>query len=147
MNEKKEKMFRIGTMIGSILLSVIVTIVSALKFKSDGNIGEGNISLDSLQIGISLLLGCCTFMIIELISLVFYSISYTIQKRQDDEFMENITEYSKMLYDINRDFYIVSKDSHGPHDLFVTYAKKEIEKLNSILSKAANQKEFSISSD
>ena len=45
MNEKKEKMFRIGTMIGSILLSVIVTIVSALKFKSDGNIGEGNISL------------------------------------------------------------------------------------------------------
>ena len=67
MNEKKEKMFRIGTMIGSILLSVIVTIVSALKFKSDGNIGEGNISLDSLQIGISLLLGCCTFMIIELI--------------------------------------------------------------------------------
>lgn len=86
-------------------------------------------------------------MIIELISLVFYSISYTIQKRQDDEFMENITEYSKMLYDINRDFYIVSKDSHGPHDLFVTYAKKEIEKLNSILSKAANQKEFSISSD
>lgn len=79
MNEKKEKMFRIGTMIGSILLSVIVTIVSALKFKSDGNIGEGNISLDSLQIGISLLLGCCTFMIIELISLVFYSISYTIQ--------------------------------------------------------------------
>ena len=61
--------------------------------------------------------------------------------------MENITEYSKMLYDINRDFYIVSKDSHGPHDLFVTYAKKEIEKLNSILSKAANQKEFSISSD
>ena len=48
MNEKKEKMFRIGTMIGSILLSVIVTIVSALKFKSDGNIGEGNISLDSL---------------------------------------------------------------------------------------------------
>jgi len=147
MNEKKEKMFRIGTMIGSILLSVIVTIVSALKFKSDGNIGEGNISLDSLQIGISLLLGCCTFMIIELISLVFYSISYTIQKRQDDEFMENITEYSKMLYDINRDFYIVSKDSHGQHDLFVTYAKKEIEKLNSILSKAANQKEFSISSD
>lgn len=61
--------------------------------------------------------------------------------------MKDITEYSKMLYDINRDFYIVSKDSHGPHDLFVTYAKKEIEKLNSILSKAANQKEFSISSD
>lgn len=147
MNEKKEKLLRIGIMIGSVLLSVIVTIVSALTFKSDGNVGEASISLDSLQIGIALLLGCCTFMITELISLVFYSISYSIQKRQDDEFMENITEYSKMLYDINRDFYIVSKDSHGPHDLFVTYAKKEIEKINTTLSKTANQKEFSISSD
>lgn len=146
--EKREKKTRVYIMVGSVLLSVVVTIVSALSLTS-ANSSDAEIlsSLDSVNLGISLLLGCSTFMIIELISLVFYSISYTKKQLDDEKFMDNITEYSNLLHDINRFYYTINKDSHGDNDLFVVYAKKEIEKLHNILSKAANQKEFSILSD
>lgn len=147
-NEKREKITRISIMIGTILLSVLVTIISAIKLTGENaSVVEPPISLDAINLGISLLLGCSTFIIIELISLVFYSISYTKQQLVDEKFMDNITEYSHLLHDINRFYYSIYKERHGDNDLFVTYAKKEIEKLHSVLSKAANQKEFSISSD
>ncbi len=147
-DEKHEKKIRIFIMIGTILLSVLATIISALNLTgANASTTETSISLDAINLGISLLLGCSTFIIIELISLVFYSISYTKQQHEDEKFMDNITEYSHLLHDINRFYYSINKESHGDNDLFVTYAKKEIEKLHSVLSKAANQKEFSISSD
>lgn len=147
--EVKEKYERIGIMVGSILLSVVVTIVSAWKLSVDDiNVAEQvTLSFDSLNVGISLILGCSTFIIVELISLVFYSISYTHQKIEDEKFMDNITEYSQKLHEINRFYYQISKDSHGEQDLFVTYARKEIEKLYVVLGNAANQKVFSISTD
>lgn len=146
--EKHEKRMQIIIMIGSIMLSIIVSIVSAIKLTTP-NVEDihQTISLDAINLGISLLLGCSTFMIVELISLVFYSISYKKQQIEDEKFMDNISEYSHLLYDINRFYYGINLDSHGDNDLFVTYAKKEIEKLHSVLGKAANQKEFSISSD
>lgn len=148
MESKKEKWLRVGIMFGSVMLSVIVTIVSAIKLGSASTSGtSGTISLDSINTGISLLLGLSTFIVTELISLVFSSISYTRQKLEDEKFMDNISEYSHLLHDINKFYYDISKDSHGDKDLFVTYAKKEIEKLHNVLSTAANQKEFSISSD
>ncbi len=147
--EINEKYERIWIMVGSILLSVVVTIVSAWKLSVDDmNVAEQvTLSLDSLNMGISLILGCSTFIIVELISLVFYSISYTHQKIEDEKFMDNITEYSQKLHEINRFYYQISKDSHGEQDLFVTYARKEIEKLYVVLGCAANQKVFSISTD
>lgn len=143
-----EKKVRVFTMIVTIMLSVIVTIISAIKLNS-ANSSDANttISLDTINVGIALLLGCCTFIITELMTLVYYSISYTKQQIEDEKFMDNISEYSHLLHDINRFYYLINKDSHGDNDLFVTYAKREIDKLHSILSKAANQKEFSISSD
>lgn len=147
-DKKHEKRVRVYTMLGTIMLSVIVTIVSAIKLTSANSLDENTtISLDAINLGIALLLGCSTFIITELITLVFYSISYTKQQLEDEKFMDNISEYSHLLHDINRFFYFINKDSHGDNDLFVTYAKKEIDKLHSTLSKAANQKEFSISSD
>lgn len=146
-DKKREKWLRAGIMLGSILLSTIVTIISAIKLESAEISVNGAITLESVNIGISLLLGLSTFMITELIVLVFSSMSYTRQKSEDEKFMDNISEYSHLLHDINRFYYDISKDSHGDKDLFVTYAKKEIEKLHNVLSTAANQKEFNISSD
>lgn len=147
-DEKREKRTRIYVMVGTILLSVLVTIISAINLTgANDSQTTTSISLDAINLGISILLGCSTFIIIELISLVFYSISYTRQQLEDEKFMDNISEYSHLLHDINRFYYSINKESHGDNDLFVTYAKKEIEKLHSVLSKAANQKEFSISSD
>ena len=158
MQEKKKKGtlsqskgFRLFVLIASVLLSVIVTLISAFKFNSAStaqSVGQTiSLDFDAINIGISLLLGCCTFIIIELIMLVVNAIDFNDQQNEYDEFMENITEYSTMLHDINNFFYEVSKDSHGNNDLFVTYAKKEIEKLNITLRVAAKQKEFGISSD
>lgn len=147
-DEKRERWMRLLTMVGSVLLSVIVTIVSAIELTAANDSASNSmVSLDAVNLGISLLLGCSTFMIIELITLVFYSISYTKQQIEDEKFMDNISEYSHLLHDINRFYYNIKKDSHGDHDLFVTYAQKEIEKLHGVLGKAATQKEFSISSD
>jgi len=147
-NEKRERWMRLITMTGSVLLSVIVTIISAIKLTAASDTTTNSVvSLDAINLGISLLLGCSTFIIIELITLVFYSISYAKQQIEDEKFMDNISEYSHLLHDINRFYYNIKKDSHGDHDLFVIYAQKEIEKLHSVLGKAANQKEFSISSD
>lgn len=149
MNQEKEKYERVWIMIGSILLSAVVTVVSAWKLGvEDVNVANKvTLSFDSLNIGISLILGCSTFIIVELISLVFYSISYTHQKIEDEKFMDNITEYSQKLHEINRFYYQISKESHGEQDLFVIYARKEIEKLYAVLETAANQKVFSISTD
>lgn len=146
--EKRERWLRLITMAGSVLLSIVVTIISAIKLTAaNTSAASAVVSLDAVNLGISLLLGCSTFMIIELITLVFYSISYTKQQIEDEKFMDNISEYSHLLHDINRFYYNIKKDSHGDHDLFVIYAQKEIEKLHNVLGKAANQKEFSISSD
>lgn len=147
--DNSKKILRIGIMVGSVLLSALVTIVSSIRLSSE-NIqidADSTISLDSINIGISLILGCLTFIIFELIALVFSSISYTKQKIEDEKFMDNISEYSHYLHDINGFYYSINKESHGDNDLFVTYAKKEIEKLHNVLGKAATQKEFSISSD
>lgn len=145
----KEKHERIGIMVASVLISVVVTLVSAWKFTNTDVSATEQVtySFDSLNIGISLILGCVTFIMVELISLVFYSISYNRQKMEDETFMDNITEYSQKLHEINRFYYKISRDSHGEQDLFVTYAKKEIEKLYMVLGNAANQKVFSISTD
>lgn len=147
--DNSKKILRIGIMVGSVLLSALVTIVSSIRLSSE-NIqidADSTTSLDSINIGISLILGCLTFIIFELIALVFSSISYTKQKIEDEKFMDNISEYSHYLHDINGFYYSINKESHGDNDLFVTYAKKEIEKLHNVLGKAATQKEFSISSD
>lgn len=69
MESKKEKWLRVGIMFGSVMLSVIVTIVSAIKLGSASTSGtSGTISLDSINTGISLLLGLSTFIVTELIS-------------------------------------------------------------------------------
>lgn len=145
----QSKGFRIGILVTSFLLSVIVTLVSAFQFStaSPQITGQPVLDFDALNIGISLLLGCSTFIIIELIALVVNVIEFSDQKKEHDNFMEDINEYSTMLHEINSYYYDVSRDSHGSNDLFVTYAKKEIEKLNNTLRLAANQKEFSVSSD
>lgn len=147
----QSKGFRIFILVASFLLSAIVTLVSAIKFKSATNAQlTGQIvglNFDAMKIGISLLLGCSTFIIIELIVLVANAVDFMDQKKEYNKFIENISEYSTMLHDINNYYYEVSRDSHGKNDLFVTYAKKEIEKLNNTLRLAAKQKEFGISSD
>ena len=49
MESKKEKWLRVGIMFGSVMLSVIVTIVSAIKLGSASTSGtSGTISLDSI---------------------------------------------------------------------------------------------------
>ena len=98
-----EKKVRIFTMIVTIMLSVIVTIISAIKLNSaNPSNANSTISLDTINVGIALLLGCCTFIITELMTLVYYSISYTKQQLEDEKFMDNISEYSHLLHDINR---------------------------------------------
>jgi len=147
----QSKGFRIFVLVASFLLSVIVTLISAYNLNPTTIIQslEQRVVLDygAIHVGISLLLGCSTFIIIELIVLVINSIDLFDKKSEFDGFMENINEYSTMLHEINNYYYEVSRDSHGENDLFVTYAKKEIEKLNSTLRVAAKQKEFGISSD
>jgi len=145
------KGFRVFVLVASFLLSVIVTLISAYRLSSGTlvEIAEQQVTLnlDAITIGISLLLGCSTFIIIELIALVVNAVDFHDQKNEHDKFMENINEYSTMLQEINNYYYEVSRDSHGENDLFVEYAKKEIEKLNNMLRVAARQKEFGISSD
>lgn len=52
MESKKEKWLRVGIMFGSVMLSVIVTIVSAIKLGSASTSGtSGTISLDSINTG------------------------------------------------------------------------------------------------
>jgi len=145
----QSKGFRITVLVASFLLSVIVTLISAFQFNSASPqlTGQQVFDFDAINIGISLLLGCSTFIIIELIALVVNAIEVSDQKKEHDNFMEDINEYSTMLHEINSFYYDVSRDSHGQNDLFVTYAKKEIEKLNNTLRLAANQREFSVSSD
>jgi hypothetical protein len=95
----------------------------------------------------SLVLGLLSFVIIEMVSLIYYSMFIAEKNYEHNEFMKNVTEYSIKLHDMNSSFYEICRDSHGENDLFVTYAKKELDVLYTTLRRAANQKEFTISSD
>lgn len=147
----QSKRFRFFVLVTSFSLSTIVTLVSAYKLNSETivQLAEHQITFnfDAIILGISLLLGCSTFIIIELIVLVIKSVDFFDQKAEYDEFMENINEYSAKLHEINNYYYGISMESHGSNDLFVTYAKKEIEKLNDTLRVAAKQKEIGVSYD
>jgi len=143
----QSKTFRLCVLVMSILLSVIVTLTFISVVKVHTPEQQVALNFNAINVGLALLLGFSTFMVIELIVLVINAVDFSAQRRDYDLFMENINEYSTMLHEINNYYYEISRDSHGSNDLFVTYAKKEIEKLNNTLRVAANQKEFSISSD